>query len=314
MPDFLPPTEVFVSDASMNAAVLREIKRNKLRKLASRLYTRNLTAPPQQLVSRNLWFIVAAYMPGALIADRSALDYGAAPDGSVFVVSGHKRDIELPGAILRPRKGPPPLDSDPAFIGGLRISSPARAYLENMRPSRARRGIARTLTRHEIEERLDEMARQGGEPALLQLRDQARKVAGELGMAEEFRQLDGLIGTLLGTRDTPLVPAVAAARAGVMAYDPQRLELSRPSTPNSPDRPPSPARREQAIHPSSPSSKPTSRISSKAPSSPSTKPWMSSSTAAFHRPAPKTRTMSWAPGRSSRTPAKCPGFRAPPAN
>jgi hypothetical protein len=225
MPDLSQRPEVFVSDAEMTAEVSREVKRGKLRKLASRIYTRNLTAPPEQLIKRNLWPLIAAYLPDALISDRTALDYREAPDGSVFLVSNHKRDIALPGAILRPRKGPAPLESDPPFIGGLRIASAARAYLENMRSSRAHRGVSRTLTKREIEERLDAMVRFGGEAAVLKLRDDARKVAAELDMKEEFQRLDTMIGGLLGTRDTPLSSPVAAARAAGLPYDPHRLEL-----------------------------------------------------------------------------------------
>jgi hypothetical protein len=38
------------------------------------------------------------------------------------------------------------------------MASPARIALENVRPSRARSGVARTLRREELEERLDRMA------------------------------------------------------------------------------------------------------------------------------------------------------------
>jgi hypothetical protein len=79
--------------------------------------------------------VVAAYLPGALIADRTALENRPADDGSVFLIADHKRNIVLPGVTLRPRKGHPPSDSDRPFIGGLRLSSPARAFLENMRAS-----------------------------------------------------------------------------------------------------------------------------------------------------------------------------------
>src|SRR5664279_5242818 len=149
MPDFSALPEVFVSNAEIATAVSREVKRGSLRKLASRLYTCNLTEPPEQLVRRNLWPIVAAYLPGALVADRTALENRPSADGSVFLIADHKRDIKLPGVTLRPRKGPPPLESDRPFIDGLRLSSPPRAFLENMRPSRARSGTARTLSRRE---------------------------------------------------------------------------------------------------------------------------------------------------------------------
>ena len=114
------------------------VKSHNIALLGSRLYTRNLKDPPERIVLRNLWPLVAAYLPGALIADRTALESRPAPDGSVFLVADHKRDIVLPGATLRPRKGAPPLASDRPFVGGLRLASPARAFLENMRWSRAR--------------------------------------------------------------------------------------------------------------------------------------------------------------------------------
>jgi hypothetical protein len=106
-----------------------------------------------------------------------------------------------------------------------RASSPARAFLENMRLSRARKGIARTLSKREIEERLDEMLRRSGETALQRLRDDAREIAGLLRSPDEFQRLDILIGTLLGTRDAPLESPVAIARAAGLPYDPQRLDL-----------------------------------------------------------------------------------------
>src|SRR3954469_18488657 len=151
MPDFSVMPEVFVSNARLADAVSGEVKLGRLRKLGSRLYTRNRTEPPEKIVQRNLWPLVAAYLPGALIADRTALENRPAADGSVFLIADHKRDIALPGVTLRPRKGPPPLETDRPFIGNLRIASEARAFLENMRPSRARRGLARTLPRKEIE-------------------------------------------------------------------------------------------------------------------------------------------------------------------
>ena len=206
-------------------AVSGEVKLGRLRKLGSRLYTRNLKDSPEKIVQRNLWPLVAAYLPGALIADRTALENRPAVDGSIFLIADHKRNIVMPGLTLRPRKGPPPLDSDRPFIGDLRIASPARAFLENMRPSRARESVARTLSKREIEERLDEILRREGEPGLQRLRDNAREASGLLGMHEEFQRLDALIGTLLGTRDAPVESPIAVARAAGRPYDPQRLDL-----------------------------------------------------------------------------------------
>jgi hypothetical protein len=225
MPDFSKMPEVFVSSADLATAVSRAVQAGRLRKLGSRLYTRTLKDPPEKIVQRNLWPLVAAYLPGALIADRTALENRPAADGSVFLIADHKRNISMPGVTLRPRKGPPPLESDRPFIGGLRIASPARAFLENMRSSRAREGVARTLSKREIEERLDELLRHSGELAIQRLRDDAREVAAQLRLLEEFQRLDALIGTLLGTREAALESPVAIARAAGSPYDPQRLDL-----------------------------------------------------------------------------------------
>ena len=225
MPDFSHLAEVFVSSAGLAPAVSREVKRGTLRKLGARLYTRNLKDPPELIVRRNLWPLVASSLPGALISDRTALENRPAPDGSIFLIADHKRDIVLPGVTLRPRKGPPAIESDRYFIGGLRLASPARAFLENMRPSRAREGSARTLSKRELEERLDELLRHSGEAAIQRLSDEARKIAVQLDLSNEFQRLDSLIGALLSTRAAPLESPAAKARARSLPYDPQRLDL-----------------------------------------------------------------------------------------
>lgn len=129
--------EAFVSDKTITRQVSRMVKVGKLRKLASRLYTRNLTDRPEAVVARNLWQIVAGFFPGALVADRTALENAPASDGSVCLVADRGRDIHLPGHVLRPRRGTGPLPSDRPFLAELFLSATARAYLENMRPSRA---------------------------------------------------------------------------------------------------------------------------------------------------------------------------------
>ena len=49
-----------------------------------------------------VWPLVAAYFPGALIADRTALENKPATDGSVCLIANSTRDKILPGLVLRP--------------------------------------------------------------------------------------------------------------------------------------------------------------------------------------------------------------------
>ena len=218
--------EVVVSDSSTTRAITRASKQGQLRKLASRLYTKNFNDSAEIIIKRNLWQIVGAYFPGAIIADRTALENAPASDGSVCLVANSESDISLPGIILRPRKGLPPSTDDRPFIAGLHLSSTPRAFLENMRATRARGGrVARTLSTKELEERLDGFLRIGGESALNRLRDETRDLAISLNMQAEAKKLDDIIGALLCTKGTSLQSDLGKARSLGRPYDPTRIKL-----------------------------------------------------------------------------------------
>ena len=59
--DGLPQT--FVSTSETTNLASKAVTAGKLRKLASRLYTRDLNTPPEAIVRRDLWAIVAGYFP-----------------------------------------------------------------------------------------------------------------------------------------------------------------------------------------------------------------------------------------------------------
>jgi hypothetical protein len=188
------------------------------------LYTTNVEEPLKTLVRRLLWPIVSEVFPGCVVGGRTAFEFGPSADGSVFLTAGAERAITLPGIVLRARKGPGPLEGDTPLLGVF-TPSRARAFLENLVPSRARKGVARNLSRREIEERLEAELRDQGEASVNKLRDEARKLAPELGLIEEFGQLDALIGALLGTREARLLTGAGAARAAGRPYDARRLDL-----------------------------------------------------------------------------------------
>lgn len=218
--------EAFVSNAAIASAVSRAVAQGRIRQIGTKLYTFNLDDSPERIVRRSLWGLVASYVPGALIADRTAIENRPASDGSIFVVSDRKRDIVLPGITIRSRSGAPPLESDRPFIGGLFLSSTARAFLDNMAPSRRRSGdVSRTLTRVELEGRLDDVARRSGADGLNALRDEARRIAPLIDREAEYEALDRLIGALLGTREDRLASERGSARGAGTPFDPDRIKL-----------------------------------------------------------------------------------------
>jgi hypothetical protein len=131
------------------------------------------------------------------------------------------RKLSYPGLVLDFVRGPAPLPDDPPFLS-LRSSSLARAFLENL--STRGRDPMRVLSREAIEARLERILHAGGEGELQRIRDRAHDIANELGWKRQFRELDALIGTLLGTRDGPITSKVARARAAGEPFDATRIE------------------------------------------------------------------------------------------
>lgn len=243
--------EVFASSTEISRAVGAAVKAGRARKVGPRLYTWNTEEPLEQVVRRNWQRVAAAHFPGAVIVDRSAFEAKPSEDGSLFLDAGPgytaRRPLRLLGLTVRPRRGPGPVPGDMPFMEDIHFSSEARKFLDNMRPSRAGKGgIARTLSRAEIEDELVRLASLRGAGALNELRDKARRVAEPLDAAAEMEALDDLIGAVLSTHGGKLDnPAARAQRRG-FGFDPHRMELfgalqaqlmqtSFPSRPEQPD-------------------------------------------------------------------------------
>lgn len=199
--------EVFFSTTRTSRAIRRLLLAGELRHVTGRLYTRNLADPLEDVLRRRVWDVAAGYFPGAVVADRSAFELRpAGEEGSVFLCSGTRRVVRLPGVVLNCRRGPGPASGDQPFMGvELYLSSWPRRFLENMRSSRARTGVSRTLSPAEIEQHLHAVLVNQGEEELNRLREETRSLAAEIGAAEESARLTEVIGALLGTRQGSLI-------------------------------------------------------------------------------------------------------------
>lgn len=219
---------VFGAGAVPGSTISGALARGELRRLARRLYTTNLVDPPDVVVRRHLFDVVAALYPGALIADRSArLGAQPADDGSLFLVHERRAEAEVPGLLFRPRQGRGSIKGDLPLPAGLHMSSVARNLLENARLTRSRRGrVPRTLTRSELEQWLEALLDHRGEDGLRALREEVRALAPRLDLEPELKTLEPLIGAVLGTRrDVHAASRQLRARQKGQPYDPQRLEL-----------------------------------------------------------------------------------------
>lgn len=217
----LPPI-LFAATNSTERRRLADLKNSgRIRAVGPRLY---VSVPENETAStlRNAWStVVATLFPNALLSHRTALEFKPSPEGDVFITSSTNRHVQYPGLTLHFVRGPEALPDDPRFLS-LRASSLARAMLENL--STRSRGRVRTVPRDMLEARLEQDLHLGGEAALEAIRDRAREIADTFGWRAQFRQLDGLIGTLLGTREEHVSSPLAKARAIGEPFDAVRVE------------------------------------------------------------------------------------------
>lgn len=192
-------------------------KAGRVRSVGARLYT---SIPGDKLSGaiRAGWMdIVSALYPDALVSHRTALEFRPSVDGDIWLTSSTNRVVSYPGLRLRFVRGPGPRADDPT-VAGIRSSSRARAFLENLATTHPS-SRTRSIPLAELEQRLEQLLHLDGEPALNELRDRARQIADELGWRREFTRLDTLIGSLLGTRTAQLTSGVGRARAAGEPFD-----------------------------------------------------------------------------------------------
>ena len=215
------------------AVASRRVADGTLRRLARGIVT-DEDGPAEEIVARHLYAIVAGLLPGGVISGRSARSGGlpsVASDGTRILTIVHptrRRGLVLPGHLVVVTPGPGPVEGDLVHRhAGLSLASTARALIDNVAESHARAGRpSRTLTRPELEEWIDDLARRLGTDRLARLRDDVERTAVMLDADRDGRVVSTLIGAAQGTRrDARLGSAGLRARRAGEPVDPARLVL-----------------------------------------------------------------------------------------
>jgi hypothetical protein len=219
---------VFAADVPA-ATISDRVRRGELVRLATGVYTSDVTSGPVEVVAREWHTIAGGLLPGAVITDRSAVTGGPA-DGVLYLArEGRAREVELPGLSVVARTGAGPLDGDISLPGGLYQASKGRALAENTRPSRSRDGrVRRTLDAAELGDWVDRLCQVDGPQRLAQYREQAEQIADAVGAPMgAVKTLSQMIGAALGTQQVITSSRALAARQASLPYDHDRLQLFR---------------------------------------------------------------------------------------
>ena len=214
------------SDKAQNAFITKMKKEGRIIKIASRIYTTNLQDTPENIISRNLFYILGELYPHAMLSHRSAIECRPTDDGHIYLTYRYTKKITWPGITIHLIEGHAAQPEDYPFIGGLHIACSARAYLENLQTGYQRHGISKCLPQKVIEEKLERILQTNGEKELNHLRDMARQLSDPLGMTKEFKKLDAIIGAILTTKPSRILTSpIAEARALGEPFDSHRLDL-----------------------------------------------------------------------------------------
>lgn len=219
--------EIIIGSKERSKEINKMEKQGFIRKIAPRLYTSSMEEAAEKIIRRNWYRILSDMHPNAFLSHRSALERMPTPGGHIYLTHSYTDNISLPGLTLHFLKGHDPIvPGDELFFGNLRASGLARAYLENLQSSRGTGEVSKTLTRQQLEEKIEAFLRTKSEEALNQIRDQARNIAPLLNMKREFEALNQLITDLLGTGlSKNLVSPLARARVLGEPMDPDRIAL-----------------------------------------------------------------------------------------
>lgn len=205
-------------------AVQRKLQAGRLSLIVKGIATSRVPSEWPALIARERIRVLAALFPGAVFGYRSAFSGGLPMDNVVYLSHSYSHTVTLPGLTVMAYKGSARQEGDMPMQGkALYFPSEPRLLLENLTQSRGL--IKKSAGRQAVEERLLGMCDARGEASLLHLRDAARVLAPALGFDKEFKLLDALVGSILGSRASQLTTATGKARTAQPPYDPDRLAL-----------------------------------------------------------------------------------------
>lgn len=205
-------------------AVQRRLKKGGLHLVAKGMASSQPESEWPALIARERIRVLAALFPGALYGYRTAFDGGRPHAGMVYLNYTYPRTIVLPGLTIVSLKGASPQAGDMLMQGkNLYFPSEARWLLVNLTQSRGE--LRKSVGKDAVETRLLSICDSRGEEALSRLRESARSIAPLMGFNKEFKVLDALVGSILGSRRSELTTAAGKARTAPLPFDPERLAL-----------------------------------------------------------------------------------------
>ena len=123
-------------NSKISKQISKLLKEGKIRKIAPRIYSSNLTQPVEEIIRRNLFQILGNLYPNAILSHRSAFEFEPTKNGQIFISYSYTKKVNLPGITIHFLKGNKGIEGDNIISGKLFVSQQARAFLENLQVSK----------------------------------------------------------------------------------------------------------------------------------------------------------------------------------
>jgi len=103
------------SDSKISKQISKLKKGGKIRKIAPRIYSSNLTDPGEDIIRKNLFLVLGKLYPGAILSHRSAFEFQPTEEGHIFLTYTYTKKGNLSGITLRFLEGHKPIKGDNAM-------------------------------------------------------------------------------------------------------------------------------------------------------------------------------------------------------
>lgn len=218
---------IFPKDTADSKRLALAVSKGELKRIRQGIYT-DAAWEDIPLLLKNKWYeVVHALFPTAIASHATAALLR--PHNKVVHITADvkiRRKVLITDAlIIEVHPGDVTQLTQP-FLPTLFRSAPARLLLENLQRAHKDVDALKALGQDWVEKELCKILELNGEAELNQIRDQARHYSHLVGLSNEFRLLDSLIGAILSTRPVEaLSSAVAIAMAKQQPFDHHRIEL-----------------------------------------------------------------------------------------
>jgi len=220
--------KIYLSNTQESKKLVNQYQKGDLHRIKRGIYIDTHDKDEIAKTLENKWPQIACYVFDDPVAIARTAAEGRPAAGRLYFATSNvtkTRTVKVGHLKLNIEPGNNSLAIEP-FVLDMRRSNQARYLMENLKPSRGEEKEKKTLGSKWVENDLVKTIEKRGEKSLNEIRDEAKKIAPELGLEKEFEALNKMISAMLMTHpiEGVLQTGLGVARAKGEPFDKDRVE------------------------------------------------------------------------------------------